>query len=389
MCATKIKENKSTISCGNNQPCLFNHRVSKHPVVEDLLCQNSPVDSKENDTMFLTERLARKHELPPEPKKKRKTYPQNWETYNEAQINEKARFLEFLYLLCQKIEDIPRKKGAGRNRISFKDMVFAVVYKTYTGISARRFQTDLRKAKLDGLIEKVPHFNSLYNYLELEDMHFVLKDMITKSALPLKAIESDFAVDASGFSKGTRSTWMHQKFSNPHAIQKKDWLKCHLICGVTTNIVTSVEITEGTSHDYNQFKPLIEDTSKHFDIAEVSADKAYLSAENLRIVENKGGVAFIPFKGNSRPNHQTKDKLWENMYYFFKMHNDKFKEFYHKRSNVETTFFMIKQKFGERLKSKTEKAQINELLIKVLCHNLCCVVKAVYEFDIDLDFIME
>jgi transposase len=60
--------------------------------------------------------------------------------------------------------------------------------------------------------------------------------------------------------------------------------------------------------------------------------------------------------------------------------------YYHKRSNVETTFSMIKGKFGERLKSKTEKAHINKLLCKVLCHNLCCVVGAIYELGIEPEF---
>ena len=35
---------------------------------------------------------------------------------------------------------------------------------------------------------------------------------------------------------------------------------------------------------------------------------------------------------------------------------------YHKRSNVETTFSMIKEKFGTRLLSKKELAQVNEVL---------------------------
>jgi len=47
---------------------------------------------------------------------------------------------------------------------------------------------------------------------------------------------------------------------------------------------------------------------------------------------------------------------------------------------------MIKGKFGERLKSKTEKAQVNELLCKVLCHNLCCVIHAMYELGIEAEF---
>lgn len=77
------------------------------------------------------------------------------------------------------------------------------------------------------------------------------------------------------------------------------------------------------------------------------------------------------------------------MFYFYQMNRAKFKSFYHKRSNVETTFSMIKGKFGERLRSKTEKAQINELLCKILCHNICCVIQSMYELGIEADFYRE
>jgi hypothetical protein len=55
-------------------------------------------------------------------------------------------------------------------------------------------------------------------------------------------------------------------------------------------------------------------------------------------------------------------------------------------SNVETTFHMIKSKFGQRLRSRTLTAQINEALCKVLCHNLCVVIQSVHELGIEATF---
>jgi transposase len=321
--------------------------------------------------------------------KPRATYSQDWTAYNQAQTTEKSRFQELLFELCSQIDDLPRKNVTGRNRIPLADMVFAVVFKTYSTISCRRFMSDLTEAKKKGFISKIPHFNSLFNYLEMDEMFSILNWLIKESARPMKTVEFDFAVDSSGFAKSTTVKWIQAKYSNPHLIDKKDWLKCHLICGVVTNIVTSVEITDSNGADCPQFEPLVNDTAKRFQINQVSADKAYLSVDNLRLVESKGGTAFIPFRSNSRPNHRTKDSLWKNMYYFYQMHRDKFKSFYHKRSNVETTFSMIKGKFGERLKSKTEKAQINELLCKILCHNICCVIQSIYELGIEADFYRE
>ena len=45
-------------------------------------------------------------------------------------------------------------------------------------------------------------------------------------------------------------------------------------------------------------------------------------------------------------------------------------------------------KFGQRLRSKTMTAQINEALCKVLCHNLCVVIQSQHELGIETDFSM-
>ena len=47
---------------------------------------------------------------------------------------------------------------------------------------------------------------------------------------------------------------------------------------------------------------------------------------------------------------------------------------------------MIKAKFGQRLRSKTLTAQINEALCKVRCHNLCVVIQSMHELNITPEF---
>jgi len=55
---------------------------------------------------------------------------------------------------------------------------------------------------------------------------------------------------------------------------------------------------------------------------------------------------------------------------------------FHKRSNVESTFSIIKAKFGASVRSKMPVAQMNEVLCKVICHNLCVLVQSIYELGI-------
>lgn len=171
-------------------------------------------------------------------------------------------------------------------------------------------------------------------------------------------------------------------------MERHDWIKVHLMCGTQTNIVTSVEVTESNANDCPQFKGLVDATARNFVMNEVSADKAYLSSDNLQTVVDHNAMPYIPFKSNSvasSPTNRTPE-IWTRMFHFYSFNQKRFMECYHKRSNVETTFHMIKSKFGDRLRSKTRTAQINEALCKVLAHNLCCLIQSIYELGIESTF---
>src|SRR4029079_14080893 len=135
-------------------------------------------------------------------------------------------------------------------------------------------------AKQRGYLTRLPHYNSVFRYLESEALTPYLVELITLSAQPLKAVETDLAGDSSGFSTGQFMRWFDVKYGREE--DRRMWLKLHLICGVKTNIVTSVEVSDGYAHDYHYFKGLVAQTKQiGFGMKEVSADKAYLGAENL------------------------------------------------------------------------------------------------------------
>ena len=75
------------------------------------------------------------------------------------------------------------------------------------------------------------------------------------------------------------------------------------------------------------------------------------------------------------------------MYHYFQYRREEFLAHYHKRSNVETTFSMIKRKFGDSLRSKSETAMVNEALCKILCHNLVVLIHEMFELGIDPVFL--
>ena len=77
------------------------------------------------------------------------------------------------------------------------------------------------------------------------------------------------------------------------------------------------------------------------------------------------------------------------MYHYFSFNQEDFMKRYHKRSNVETRFHMIKSKFGDALRGRTKTAQINEALCKVLCHNICCLIQSMYGLSLKPKFYAE
>ncbi|MBI4017715.1 MAG: transposase [Candidatus Aenigmarchaeota archaeon] len=309
------------------------------------------------------------------------TYGQNWTSYTLAQTHEKELFMRLLNDLCQSVPN-PQYKF-GRPILPLSDMVFSSALKVYTTFSLRRFTSDMNGAKEKGYIDAVPYYTTVARYMEKPELTPVLIDLIMKTALPLASVETDFAVDSSGFSTRRYARWFDFKYGKEKDV--RIWLKAHLMCGTKTNIVTAVEVTEGYGADSPRLPELVNATKLHFDIKQVSADKAYSSVNNLEIIERAGGEPFIPFKSNT-VTRARQPRIWKRLYHYFQFNREDFLQNYHKRSNVETTFHMIKAKFGTQIRSKTKTAEINEVLCKILCHNICVVIQEMHELGIEPTF---
>lgn len=308
------------------------------------------------------------------------TPAKNWSAYNQAQCNEKALLLGLLADLCSRIDEPDYKFGRPRNPLA--DMVFCSAFKVYSTYSGRRFTSDMKVAHENGYISKIPSYNSIFHCLNREDLTPLLDGLITESSKPLADLDVDFAVDSSGFTTSEYAQWSEHMWGGKREGSKlRLWVKAHLMTGVKTNVVTSVKLTDGFASDMTQFESLVRRTAENFSIREVSADKAYSSRKNIDVVRDVGGVAFIPFRknaiGKSRGSYS-----WADMYHYFMLNREEFMTHYHKRSNVESTFFMIKSKFGSKVRSRNRTGQFNEVLCKVLCHNICVLIHEMHEMGI-------
>lgn len=307
----------------------------------------------------------------------RVTYPQNWSAYNAAQTAERELFCHLLRDLCSAVPEPER--GKGRPPVPVADALFAATYKVFSTVSARRFMSDLRAAQSNGHISRAWHFNSVLKVIENPDMTPALTRLVTQSAAPLSAVESQFAVDSTGF--GTQQFYRHfsEKYSSGERT-RRNYVKLHALVGTKTNVIAAASVTDRDRNDSPEFAPLVADGAKTFTMAEISADKAYLSHGNLAAVAAVGAEPFIPFKMNSLDHPNA--PLWTKLYHLYHYRSDEFLPHYHRRSNVESTFSAMKRVLGDTLRSKGEDAQRNELLMMVVAHNIRTLVHSIFELGI-------
>lgn len=288
---------------------------------------------------------------------------------------------ELLGLITIKI-----KQKTGRPSQKVNDILFSMLLKIYTGLSSRRLISDLKMAKDLDYISKVPCYSTLMLYFNDKRLQKLLQELVHVSAIPLKNQEQQFAADSSGFSISKFGRWFDYRWNKER--EQRLYQKAHIMVGTLTNVVTAIEVTNQWSGDNPQFKHLLKKTVLNFEVKEVMADKAYCSRENYRLAQELGIMPFIPFRANMVGTKKGLS-IWRKMHTYSRENPQAFGEKYHRRSNVETAFSMIKAKFGSELMTKNYTANMNEILCKVLCHNLCCLIAAYFEFNVEATFCTE
>lgn len=341
------------------------HMRCKHGYAVEFYLKRETVTSPDGETTVTETRAMRV------------TYPQNWPAYNRAQTTEKELFR---FLLRDLTAAIPEpERGMGRPSVPVSEALFSATYKVYSGVSARRFMTDMRDAQASGLVSRAWHFNSVLKVIEDASITPTLHRLIAASSAPLASVESAFAVDSTGY--GTECFYRHYSAKyGGHDQYSRDYLKLHALIGTKTNVVAAARVSDRDSNDYPHFVPLIEAGAPHFAMAEVSADKAYIGRENLAAVAAVGAEAFIPFRNNLRDD--PKSPLWSKLWHLYHYRMDEFLPYYHKRSNAESTFSAMKRLFRDTLRSKRREAQVNELLLTVVAYNVTCMVHSIFELGV-------
>ena len=111
----------------------------------------------------------------------------------------------------------------------------------------------------------------------------------------------------------------------------------------------------------------------------------------FRIIQSITSPKAEPFKlwlaqvGYERVQEIENPELGK-MIRLWKENETRFRAHYHRHSNAESAFSMIKRKFGDCLRGKLDTTKENEIMCKVICHNLTVLANCIILFGISPDF---
>ena len=304
--------------------------------------------------------------------------------------NEKRMFWVMLSELAEIFDEEINSTG-GRPKATLSDLIFASGLKLYTNTSGRVLNSDLKLFESLGLIKKAPGANTINDFLNCETTSDLLLTALQITAIPLQLIDREMiAMDSSGFGSYQYERWMKVRFKKGKdgKLLKNLWrnyVKAHITSGIVTHAVYSCVITPGNYSDDRQVPELLKQLMYNAQPRMIAGDKAYSSYRTLQIIKKLGAIPIIPFKKNANPQEKSPD-IWKLAYNYFTNHRKEFDYHYRQRPQVEATFSIVKRKFGEFLRCKKFESQRNELLMKLICHNICCLIAQIFQREIHIDF---
>jgi hypothetical protein len=181
------------------------------------------------------------------------------------------------------------------------------------------------------------------------------------------------AMDSTGMESGHSSRYFIKRKAKGETDQYqkttyKRFPKLALACETLTHLVTGALGMRGPSPDVVHFKKLTQEMLENHEPDTLLADAGYDSEESHRFLrEDKGLHSIIPPKIGRPTKKLPKGKYRREMATNFD------RETYGQRWQSETVMSMIKRNLREEVFAKSYHAQIREMMLKVLTHNVSIV----------------
>ena len=302
--------------------------------------------------------------------------------YDKVQENEARHFIRLLWDLTQTVDQ--PYQHMGRKRRDIQKILFAMVHRAYTTKSGRRGYGETALAADVLGIDDLPSRSTVSRYMTDPDMMPMLVHLLETSAVPVAPIETDFAMDSTGFGTSIKDqTWAEHKWGSEASKSSNTgtiWTKAHFSVGVNTLIISAAVVTESLhdSGDITQYPLLLAATNRHFQISTVYADGAYLSEDSIFDAKERGIRLYVPFRKNSVYHDPVTPagREWNRMLAYFRDHSSDWYQNYNTRSVVESGMASVKKLMRHLTRGLKPDSRVNEVLCKAVAHNIVRVIHA-------------
>jgi transposase len=213
------------------------------------------------------------------------------------------------------------------------------------------------------------------------DVRAILDEVFELTNVPVADLEHWFGPDGSGLATSCKQNYENDRQSGQ---THKGYEKIVVMVGLRHKLISAFRFADKpTCHDSPYFESLLSETARRYGRVDlVCGDSGFLSRFNCDLVAGVGAVArFYPKKGCSL--RQKGSKVWRDMFEDLVLDPQKWLSAYHRRSNVEGCFSVLKRDNSLPLRKELDVRKRQEAFSRVCNLNLKRLCYLYYLEDID------
>jgi hypothetical protein len=282
----------------------------------------------------------------------------------EIIVNKYKKVSDFCYELF-KIAELKLYYHKFSNKIySNFQKLFLLVYKQFRKFTYEELSTDLESnSELKTYLgfKKIPHYSTLVKFAKSLSLQII--ERLILAFKRFVGTPKKVAIDATGITLDNASLHYCKRIGLP--TKKRPFMKASFIVDMEKYLILLPKLRKKSRHDTIDAKPMIKKFAKHYTPEIFFGDRGYDDEKIFKLVfENLGAYPMILQRRIEIDNYRRQG-------YYRKRF---FKEFdycqYLERSKIETVNSMIKRRFGSNTKTRIDKTQKVEILLRIVAFNI-------------------
>lgn len=345
--------------------------------------------------LFYVLKLADGSELLVKERPRKVKDPSTWKKRDWTAINQCRTLIPRLgpQLLVELIDGagLPGPPRRGRPGASVRDIVLTAALREWEGATAGEAVVSIEEFCARGLttVSRVPHYNALLDRFARPEIMPYLHRILAASALPMLPLETGITADGTAFGTSVYDCYFVEKHGKTEQKRKPtkrhSWIDVVIAWGINLHVIVAAQPTEHNPIG-GEVRVMPEILRRALSggtrVTAWYGDGAYCAEEVAAACEKIGAELFVRWPTN-RTGKTKGAALWR-LYQIFDANREQYRNLCDKgRPLAETGNKMLKERFGYSLRSRTHNSMFAEVMLRMICHNVACLVMAVKEFGVE------